>query len=184
MKLLAALSSLLFFSQAVRQRHSAPATHSAAKPNLVTNSDQPLVVLYYETWSVWARGYSIGTMAKNLIALGYPWKTIFINHAFFVPEAQNSCRLRSTDTDADGKKEDDTFGIASSWALDFQQEGMASGSITAMAYLRSKFDKLLLLPSIGGWSRSHTFHDCVKPANAQKFIDSSLAWIRAFNYDG
>jgi chitinase len=75
--------------------------------------------------------------------------------------------------------------VASDGALALSQPAIDAGHFTALRNLRSKHPHLRLVASVGGWTRSDRFSDMAHdPAMRERFVRSSVAFLRAEGFDG
>eukprot|EP01053_Blabericola_migrator_P002022 Blabericola_migrator_1__2021@NODE_1550_length_4301_cov_708_542749_g1015_i0_p1_GENE_NODE_1550_length_4301_cov_708_542749_g1015_i0NODE_1550_length_4301_cov_708_542749_g1015_i0_p1_ORF_typecomplete_len603_score92_80Glyco_hydro_18/PF00704_28/2_2e46DUF4849/PF16141_5/0_16_NODE_1550_length_4301_cov_708_542749_g1015_i024884296 len=159
-------------------------TASAAKSRpagLLGTDDNPLVTLYAEGWGVWDRGLRGSNIDRLYVNRGFPFRKIAINHAFSVPDA-NDCYLRTTDVEADFQKTDDGYGYPG-WNGPWNGPEVA-GLLGSLMTLKQSHPEMILLPSVGGWSRSQTFHACIQEGKREAFVDSIIRHVKYLGFDG
>ncbi|MFV0519465.1 MAG: glycosyl hydrolase family 18 protein, partial [Lachnospirales bacterium] len=116
------------------------------------------VVVYFPNWGLYSAAH------QNMKVSDLPWdKITHINHAFFTVGEDN--RIVSTDDNADfswsGK--DGHFG-------DYEE------------YSKTYPDVEVLI-SVGGWTKSHNFHDmAMTKASRAEFIDSTLDLMEEWDF--
>eukprot|EP01056_Protomagalhaensia_sp_Gyna25_P005939 Protomagalhaensia_sp_Gyna_25__5938@NODE_910_length_2431_cov_269_025920_g717_i0_p1_GENE_NODE_910_length_2431_cov_269_025920_g717_i0NODE_910_length_2431_cov_269_025920_g717_i0_p1_ORF_typecomplete_len704_score111_69Glyco_hydro_18/PF00704_28/6_9e51DUF4849/PF16141_5/0_11DUF4849/PF16141_5/2_8e03Alpha_GJ/PF03229_13/1_4FoP_duplication/PF13865_6/13GRP/PF07172_11/2_3e02GRP/PF07172_11/2_8_NODE_910_length_2431_cov_269_025920_g717_i0372148 len=161
----------LLLSEAARSR---PA-------GILGDDDNPLVTVYAENWGVWARGMRGSNIDKMWVNRDLPYRKLAINHAFSLPDA-NDCILRTTDNGADFDKEDPGYGYPG-WGGPWNGPQVA-GLMGSLMTLKRARPEIILLPSLGGWSRSHTFHTCIQPGKREAFADSIIRHVKYLGFDG
>lgn len=169
------------FSQAVFLLGAARCVSSVARnatfaAHSLLSADDPLVVLYYEQWAVYGRDWPATHLEKYVLSRQMPMKNLVINHAFMAPDAEE-CQLRSLDSWADFDIPQDEMGAVG------EGQGIR-GIMGVYAKLKSRYPDVKIMPSIGGWSRSHTFHECIKEGKRDAFIKSIITNIRLWGWDG
>ncbi|EZG68171.1 chitinase [Gregarina niphandrodes] len=145
----------------------------------------PWVVLYVEDWPVWVREFGFGTVEKYVLSRDLPVTNIALQIAFtqFNP---STCEMLATDADADFSKEDPENLVPAGWPAgnpDGTETGAAGGNIPAAQVIKSRYPYIKLIPSIGGWSRSHTYHDCLTN-RMDETINNLVETVRVWGFDG
>lgn len=147
--------------------------------------DSPLVVLYYENWAGWVRNFSPSHLENNFLSREYPVRNWVINYAFFAWNPQE-CSLQNVDT-VDLSNQDKGGWAAADWNIDvadsWETSKPAEGQLIAFMKLRAKYPYIKLMPSIGGWSRSHTYYDCLIN-KMDHMVDSVVDHVIAWGWDG
>ncbi|EZG67975.1 chitinase [Gregarina niphandrodes] len=144
-------------------------------------SEDPLVVIYYENWAGWVREFSPSTLEKNILSRGMPVRNFVLNYAFYTWNPEE-CSVQPVDT-VDLQKGDHGGWTADDWNIQVNESwetaNPAGGHLPAFMMIKSKYPHIKLLPSIGGWSRSGTFHDCLinkSDVMLQSLSDFVIAW--------
>jgi GH18 family chitinase len=149
------------------------------------SDDAPLVVIYYENWAGWVRGFGPSTIDQNILSRDMPVRNFVLNYSFWSWNPEE-CSIQPVDT-VDLCKEDPMGWTESDWNLDAQESWetskAAGGILPAFMMLKAKYPYIKLMPSIGGWSRSGTYHDCLinKP---DVMLQSVIDFVTVYGWDG
>ena len=147
--------------------------------------ESPLVVLYYDNWAGWIRDYSPSHVEKNFLSREMPVRNFVLNYAFFTWNPVE-CSLIPTDQ-IDLQKGDKGGWTTDDWNIEEREPWETSkpmgGHLPAFMMLKSRYPHVKLLPSIGGWSRSHTFHDCIINKE-DHMIKSMVDHVTVWGWDG
>eukprot|EP01055_Gregarina_sp_Pseudo9_P005365 Gregarina_sp_Pseudo_9__5364@NODE_647_length_2426_cov_234_129870_g610_i0_p1_GENE_NODE_647_length_2426_cov_234_129870_g610_i0NODE_647_length_2426_cov_234_129870_g610_i0_p1_ORF_typecomplete_len745_score125_07Glyco_hydro_18/PF00704_28/2_8e50CBM27/PF09212_10/0_049DUF4849/PF16141_5/0_2_NODE_647_length_2426_cov_234_129870_g610_i0532236 len=155
----------------------------AIPDGLLGDDDNPLVTIYLESWAVWDRKFFASTADMLFVNRDLPYRKLVLNHAFSVPNHAD-CSLRSTDTDADSQTPDSLYNYPG-WGGPWDESGPEVAGVNGgLMSLKRAHPEIILLPSLGGWSRSHEFQHCIQPENREKFVDAIIQHIKWLGFDG
>eukprot|EP01054_Gregarina_sp_Poly1_P003363 Gregarina_sp_Poly_1__3362@NODE_196_length_11576_cov_92_095925_g175_i0_p6_GENE_NODE_196_length_11576_cov_92_095925_g175_i0NODE_196_length_11576_cov_92_095925_g175_i0_p6_ORF_typecomplete_len225_score17_98Glyco_hydro_18/PF00704_28/3_8e22_NODE_196_length_11576_cov_92_095925_g175_i075528226 len=132
-------------------------------------------------WAVWDRKFLISDLDRYVASRNIQWKRLVINHAFTAPNFRD-CRMELVEWEADTKNADPGYDLpyyGGPW-----DGPVATGSLGALFMFKQSHPDVILLPSLGGWSRSHSFHTCIQPDKREAFADSLIEFITYWRMDG
>jgi GH18 family chitinase len=157
---------------------------AAAKwsPGSIDASDKPLIVLYYDEWSKWQQFFSVYQMERMILSRNMPVRNWVVNYSFLTFSPQ-TCRLVPTDNEVAWSSPETQMFPGSAWWDQGAQYGKPAGGMPAMLALRQKYPYVKFMFSVGGWSMSHTFSDCIRSAQ-ENMIESCKDFVYYFDFDG
>ncbi|EZG69199.1 glycoside hydrolase family 18 protein [Gregarina niphandrodes] len=148
--------------------------------------DGPRVVLYQDQWALYGRQFSVYDLDDTIMIRDMPYSDFFLMHAFLYADP-STCLLHTTDRWGD-------FG----WAMFettpgvYDNRGRTQAGYTGTrgwfgyyADLKKRYsDKNLhIMPSIGGWSLSHSLQHCTQ-AGAPQFLGALVEHTKYWGWDG
>ena len=123
------------------------------------------VIAYFAAWDVYGRNFHVTDIDASLIT--------HLNYAF-LNIAGGECVLGDSYAEIDKSYPGDTWDA-----------GALRGSFHQLQILKSKFPKLKVLLSIGGWTWSSGFSDAAATdASRTKFANSCVALMSKYGFDG
>lgn len=132
-----------------------------------TTSGSKRNVMYYTSWSAYARGVFVKDIDASLIT--------HINFAFANLNTDGSIAIGDGWVDVEQPMSGESWDGASD----------SKGHFNALKILKQKYPHLKTLISVGGWTWSGNFSDvAADEGKRQKFADTSAAFVAKYGFDG
>lgn len=162
-----------------------------APSDAALNEAGPNVVIYAEQWAVWRvnGGFFPSDLDKNILARDMPYKSLSILYSFFSPyynaaHFDKGCSLRTGDPDADALTLDSN-DVKYEYGNPYGNPASPRAWLGALQNFKKRYPHVNFLPSIGGWSYSHAFSDCIRDNVGKEALRMSIKQVIGFfSFDG